>query len=150
MIKHEHGDWDMEACRDMLLHHRSLQTSSTCITDGGEEKHFLCTHTFPYRTGMTVNPREKEDDGEERRRKRSKARTRRSRRRKRWRMTQCALSVTHHTGWQIPPWDPIKGCKNQNKHSCHRKTGFYHISAPWQLSISTKRRWRRRREEVEV
>lgn len=25
------------------------------------------------------------------------------------RMTQCALSVTHHIGWQILLWDPIKG-----------------------------------------
>lgn len=28
-------------------------------------------------------------------------------------MTQCALPVTHHTGWQIPLWDPIKGCKSK-------------------------------------
>lgn len=28
-------------------------------------------------------------------------------------MTWCALSVTHHTGWQILLWDPIKGSKTK-------------------------------------
>ena len=55
----------------------------------------------------------------------------------------CSLCDSSH--WMA---DPSMGSNQrphtQNKHSCHRKTGFYGINAPWQLSISRKGKRRRR------
>lgn len=57
--------------------------------------------------------------------------------------SMCSLCDSSH--WMA---DPSVGSnqrqQTQNKHSCHRKTGFYRINAPWQLSISWKRKRRRR------